>query len=92
MYEEGVEKVEENLDMVKMMKMMVHNTAAARATVMNLQLHDVITHSENLVVAIDDNLSMSSYSDGVRNFERDREQVVELKKSLRAAEQSIESS
>jgi len=72
MYEEGVEKVEENLDMVKMMKMMVHNTAAVRASVMTMQLHDVITHSENLVVACDDDLSMSSYSDGVRNFEKDR--------------------
>ena len=58
--------------MVKMMKMMVHNIAAVRASVMTMQLHDVITHSENLVVACDDDLSMSSYSDGVRNFEKDR--------------------
>jgi len=36
MYKDGVEKVEENLDMIKMMKTVVHNTAALRATVMDL--------------------------------------------------------
>ena len=36
MYKEGVEKVEEGLDMVKIIKMNIENSTALRATVMNL--------------------------------------------------------
>jgi len=36
MYKEGVFRVEENLDMIKMMKAMAHDKVALEATVMNL--------------------------------------------------------
>ena len=58
MYKEGVFRVEENLDMIKMMKAMAHDKVALEATVMNLQLQDVITNEEKLTIQLDGHISM----------------------------------
>lgn len=50
MYKEGVEKVEQGLDMVKIIKMNIENSAALRATIMDLKMNDFIAKSDQLVI------------------------------------------
>ena len=66
MYHEGVEKVEDGLDMVKIIRLNVENTAAVRATVMNLDLHDQISKSEKMVIKLHSDFSMSEHSEAER--------------------------
>ena len=59
MYDEGKEKVEKNLDIVKLLKNSLHNTAAINAKVMDLKLHESILRSEHVIIDMDGEISFA---------------------------------
>lgn len=59
LYKEGCERIEENLDIIQMMKAIVHNTEAVKATVMNIKLQENIIKSDKLVISMDEHCELA---------------------------------
>ncbi len=76
MYNEGKEKVETNLDVIKILKSSLQNTAVVQAKLMDLKLREVIMKSENLVIDVNGELSLAEHQAGLIEDEEEKNQII----------------
>ena len=83
MYDAGKERVEDNLDIIRIVKSLLYNTATLRATLVNLQLHDAITKSDHLCIQLESDISMADHSAAEKQLQAERIQIIAHRNSLR---------